>query len=61
MFNLFLNLSPILQALIATIFSWGMTVLGSAIVFFFKNVNKSIMDSLLGLSGGVMIAASFCS
>lgn len=61
MFNLFLNLSPILQALIATIFTWGMTVLGSAIVFFFKNVNKSIMDSLLGLSGGVMIAASFWS
>ena len=61
MFNLLLNSSPILQAFIATLFTWGMTILGSAVVFFFKDVNKTTMDSLLGLSGGVMIAASFWS
>lgn len=61
MFNLLLNSSPILQAFIATLFTWGMTILGSAVVFFFKDVNRTTMDSLLGLSGGVMIAASFWS
>ena len=61
MFDFFLNLSPILQALLATLFTWFVTMLGAAVVFFFKNVNKRIMDSLLGFSGGVMIAASFWS
>lgn len=61
MIDLFSNLSPIYQALIASLFTWGVTVLGASIVFFFKKVNKSIMDALLGFSAGVMIAASFWS
>lgn len=36
-------------------------MLGAAIVFFFKEVKKGIMDALLGFSAGVMIAASFWS
>lgn len=57
----FSNLNPILQAFIATCFTWSITLLGAAIVFFFKEVKKGIMDALLGFSAGVMIAASFWS
>lgn len=55
------SISPILLALLATIFTWGMTALGSAVVFFFKKINKNIMDGMLGFAAGVMIAASFWS
>lgn len=55
------NLSPILMAFIATIFTWFITLLGSGIVFFFKKVNKNILDSMLSLAAGVMIAASYFS
>lgn len=55
------NLSPILMAFLATLFTWFITLLGSAIVFFFKKVNKNVLDSMLSLSSGVMIAASFFS
>ena len=61
MFNFFNELSPVYQALLATIFTWGVTMLGASIVFFFKEVRKGIMDALLGFSAGVMIAASFWS
>lgn len=61
MIDYFSNLSFVNQALIASLFTWGVTMLGSAIVFFFKDVKKSIMDALLGFSAGVMIAASFWS
>lgn len=55
------GLSPVLQALLAGIFTWAVTMLGASIVFFFKEVKKGIMDALLGFSAGVMIAASFWS
>ena len=55
------NMSPILMALIATIFTWFITLLGSAIVYFFKKVDKTILDIMLSISAGVMIAASFFS
>lgn len=61
MINYFINLSHEIQALYATLFTWGVTALGAALVFLFKKVKKSIMDAMLGLSGGVMIAASFWS
>ena len=57
----FSNLSPILMAFIATLFTWFITLLGSAIVYFFKKVNKNVLDSMLSLAAGVMIAASFFS
>lgn len=59
--NYFSSLSPVLQALIAALFTWGVTMMGAAIVFFFKEVKKGVMDALLGFSAGVMIAASFWS
>lgn len=55
------NLNPIIQALFATIFTWGVTALGASLVFMFKKINKNILDSMLGIAAGVMIAASFWS
>ena len=46
---------------LATNITYFFTIMGSATVFFFKKVNKNIMDIMLGLSGGIMISASFFS
>lgn len=59
--NFFLSLNPVLQGLIATLFTWSITALGASLVFFFKNVKKSILNLMLGFGAGVMIAASFWS
>lgn len=56
-----LEYNPILLALIATLFTWGLTALGSSMVFFFKSINKKVLNSMLGFAAGVMIAASFWS
>lgn len=61
MIDFFISLSPIYQALIAGIFTWSITLLGAAVVVFFKKTNDTFMDSMLGFSAGVMIAASFFS
>jgi zinc transporter, ZIP family len=53
--------SPVTQALMATLFTWGVTAAGAALVFFTKTVNQKLMDSMLGFAAGVMIAASFWS
>ena len=50
-----------LLALYATLFTWFLTILGSSTVFFFKKINKNIMDISLGLAAGIMMAASFFS
>ncbi len=52
---------PILQALIATCYTWFMTALGAGLVFFFRSINKKVLDIMLGFAAGVMIAASFWS
>ena len=57
----FAALSPILQALLATLFTWGMTAAGAATVFLAKNVSRSLLNAMLGFAAGVMIAASFWS
>ncbi len=61
MFNWFLNLNYIYQALLATIFTYLVTLLGASIVFFFKKISKNVMDAMLGFAAGVMIAASYFS
>jgi ZIP family zinc transporter len=53
--------SPVPQTLIATLFTWGVTAIGAALVFFTKTVKPKLMDSMLGFAAGVMIAASFWS
>lgn len=59
--NTLKNLSPILLAFLASVFTWFMTLLGSIIVFFFKKINQKFLDTMLGFAGGVMISASFFS
>lgn len=61
MYEWFLNTNPVLQALLATLVTWGFTALGALVVCFFKNINQKVLDTLLGFSAGVMIAASFWS
>ena len=55
------NIDPVLQAVLATMFTWLVTALGAGVVFLFKSINKTVMDACLGFSAGVMIAASFWS
>ncbi len=61
MLDLVNNINPILAAFLATLFTYAITVLGAALVFFFKKINKNFMDAMLGFAAGVMIAASFFS
>ncbi len=57
----FESIDPILGAFLATLFTWGLTALGASLVFFVKNMNRTVLDGLLGFTGGVMVAASFWS
>ncbi len=58
----FFNSFPLwTQAVFATLLTWFITALGASLVFFFKKVNKTLMDSMMALAAGVMIAASFWS
>ena len=56
-----ISFSPIVQALFATLFTWGVTALGASLVFFFKSINKKVLNGMLGFAAGIMIAASFWS
>ncbi len=57
----FANFHPALQAFLATCFTWGMTALGAATVFFTREVSRRMLDGQLGFASGVMLAASFWS
>ena len=57
----FLSQHPIIQALLATTFTWLLTAAGASFVFFFKNMSRKWLDGMRGFTGGVMIAASFWS
>lgn len=60
-FNWFSAQNPISQAVLATLFTWFLTALGAALVFFFKKINRNVLNLMLGFAAGVMIAASFWS
>lgn len=55
------DLDPIVQALLATLFTWAVTAAGAGLVFFTKRPNQKFLDASLGMAAGVMIAASFWS
>ncbi len=55
------NLNPLLQVLIATGFTYTMTALGASMVFLARDINRRMLDGMLGFAGGVMIAASYWS
>lgn len=57
----FAEQNPIFQAFLGTLFTWFVTALGAALVFFFKRLNRKALDGMLGFAAGVMIAASFWS
>ena len=57
----FSHLSPVIQAFLATCFTWGLTALGAAGVFIAKDINRKFLDGMLGFAAGVMVAASFWS
>ena len=61
MINYVFNLNYIVQALLATLFTYFITILGAAVVLFIKKINKNFLDGMLGFSAGIMIAASFFS
>ena len=61
MLEWFRPLNPILQALLATGFTWFVTALGAGLIFVFPRINRKIFDAMLGFAAGVMIAASFWS
>ncbi len=61
LFAWFEGLNPVLQALLGTCFTWFMTAAGAAAVFAFTNVNRKVLDGMLGFAAGVMIAASYWS
>ncbi|MCX6112645.1 MAG: ZIP family metal transporter, partial [Proteobacteria bacterium] len=57
----FLGLNPILQALVAGIFTWFMTAVGASVVLGTKKINRKLLDAMLGFSAGIMLAACFWS
>lgn len=59
--DFFEHTDPILGALYATLFTWGLTALGASLVFLVKSLNRAVLDGMLGFTGGVMVAASFWS
>jgi len=59
--NYFESIDPVLAAFYATLFTWGLTAAGAALVFLFKGMNRALLDGMLGFTGGVMVAASFWS
>lgn len=59
--SFFQSLHPVIQALLATCFTWAMTALGAAAVFIGKDISRRVLDMMLGFAGGVMIAASYWS
>lgn len=60
-FEKLLQYNPVFLALMATLFTWLVTALGASMVFFFKKIEKKVLNSMLGFAAGVMIAASFWS
>ena len=61
MSDFFMQFNPVVQALIATLFTWGVTATGAALVFMPGLVKPKLLDCMLGFAAGVMIAASFWS
>uniref|UniRef100_A0A8C0S2L8 Zinc transporter ZIP11 n=1 Tax=Canis lupus familiaris TaxID=9615 RepID=A0A8C0S2L8_CANLF len=53
--------SAVLQALLGTFFTWGLTAAGAALVFVFSSGQRRILDGSLGFAAGVMLAASYWS
>ncbi|KAG5892222.1 hypothetical protein JTB14_034771 [Gonioctena quinquepunctata] len=53
--------SPVMQAFLGTLLTWGLTAAGAALVIFIKGSQRKLLDASLGFAAGVMTAASFWS
>ena len=53
--NWFQSQSVVLQAFLAGLFTWVCTIVGSAIVFFFKHISRKLLDIMMGFAAGAMI------
>jgi len=49
------------QALLGTLFTWGLTALGAAMAIFLQGNQRYFLDVSLGFASGVMLAASYWS
>lgn len=61
MIDYVIHLNYTLQAFIATLFTYAITMLGASVVLLFKKINKNFLDAMLGFAAGIMISASFFS
>lgn len=61
MIAFFEQFNPVVQSLLGTLFTWGVTALGAGGVFLSKEINRKVLDGMLGFAAGVMIAASYWS
>lgn len=57
----FTSFHPVLQALLAGGLTWGLTAAGAASIFVAREINRRMLDGMLGCASGVMIAASYWS
>ena len=55
MFEFFMNLNPVYQALLAGLFTWAMTAAGAAVVFLIRGFNRKLLDTMLGFAAGIML------
>ncbi len=46
----FQEIDPVLAALYATLFTWGLTAAGAGLVFLFKSPKRALMDGMLGFT-----------
>ena len=52
MVDWFQQLNPIAQALLAGLFTWGVTAAGAAAVFVVRTVDRRLLDTSLGFAAG---------
>lgn len=50
-----LHQNVVFLAFLAGLFTWGCTIVGSAIVFFFKNIIRKLLDIMMAFAAGAMI------
>lgn len=55
------NIHPLFQTLMGTGFTWITTILGAAMIFVARDINRKLLDWMYGFAGGVMIAAIYWS
>ena len=51
-------MNPILQAFLATVATWLLTVIGTLPVLFVRDAPRRLMDGMMGGAAGIMVAAS---